>query len=178
MHHLTLQRLCEHSLALSKLTFCPLKDYHCDRIDKTLVCLVLAVSYFIIFTNRAVQRCRWGGQCSTQTNTCSPGLLSDSFSSILHTVREESAEGSGFKQPLPYSSQLDRLPCIIPKERKRNKEDYETQEVYVWQIVCEIHFQHCFTSCVCDSLNVIGNMQLNRPKAGSLKWTYLLLSHV
>lgn len=120
MYYLTVRRLCEHSSALSKLTVCPLKDYRCDRIHKTPLCLLLAVSYFIIFTNRAVRRCRWGGQWITQTSPCSTKPLISSLTlhpscSVLAVSAEERWSWS-FMQLLPHPS------------KAREKKDTKTQK--------------------------------------------------
>lgn len=121
MHYLTLQRLCEHSLTV-KLTFCPLKDYHFDRIHKTLLCLVLTASYFRIFTDL------WesvGGLDSenTQANPCSPDRLSDPSPSIFHTVEVNWGERAlrGSWRFALHSPRLIRLQFIIPKRRKSGR---------------------------------------------------------
>lgn len=178
MPYLTLQRLCEHSLA-SKLTFCPLKDYHFDRIHKTLLCLVLTVSYFRIFTNVAVRKCRWGGQWNAQTNPCSPDRLSDSLPSILHTVRSQlRGVCSGVKLEVhaaPFRIHLVLKDCHVlsPKKEKEAKKP----RVVMCGKLCVRSIFNTAVLPVRESLNLIWNMQLDRPKARNLRWTYLLLSH-
>lgn len=53
-----------------------------------------------------------------------------------------------FKQCVPHSSLPVQLQCIILKEREKDidPKDFEIQEVDVWQIVCDIHFQRRFTA--------------------------------
>lgn len=99
----TLQRLCEHSLAGAP-TFCPLKDYHFDRIHKAALRLQLSASYVTIFTDRAVRKrrfARWlirflavhpshgGSQLSAAPFCIQLGLvwIKPSVGSMLHTSR-------------------------------------------------------------------------------------------
>lgn len=183
MLHLTPQRPCEHSSA-SKLTFCPLKDYHFDRIHKTLLCLVLTVSYFGIFTNGAVRKCRWGGQWNAQTNPCSPGRLSDSLPSILHTVEVSCGEwalGWSWRFMQPHSAFISSWKADHVLSRKTEKEAKTQKTVKPRVVMCgKLCVRSIFNTAILparESLNLIWNMQSDGPKARNLRWTYLLRSH-
>lgn len=147
MLYLTLQRLCEHSLTC-KLTFCPLKDYHFDRIHKTLLCLLLTVSYFRIFTNGAVRKCRWGGQWNAQTNPCSPDRLSDSLPSILHTVEVgwgEWALGWSWRFMQPHSAFISSWKtAVYYPERKIKRQRHRRLWNPGWS---------CVENCVLDQFS-------------------------
>lgn len=127
MHHLTLQRLCEHSLALGKLTFCPLKDYHCDRIDKTLLCLVLAVSYFIIFTNRDVRRCRWVDSAAHRPTLVHQASYQIPYPpSFIQYVRSQ-LRGVGLSSPFPIH--LGLIDChASPGKKERETKTQRTKK--------------------------------------------------
>lgn len=134
---------------------------------------MLAVSYFRIFTRKL-----WEDEGGVDSEAHRPTLVHQTSYLIPHPpsfmqyVRSQ-LRGVGsevklevYATPFPFiSTWYTAMHHPKKKDRDKDTEDYEAQEVYVWH---PLSTPPCVSHWMC----------MRRPKARNLTWMYLLFSHV
>lgn len=144
VHHLTLQRLCEHSSAV-KLTLWSIKGLLLWQNPQNPA---LSGVDRIILQNIhwSVRKRRWAGRWNAQHETLFTRALIRFLTLHLSYSRSQMRGGGSEVKMEVHSAFISAYKTVIHYPRRKEKaaadtDDCDTQDALVWQIVCSIHFQ-------------------------------------
>lgn len=141
---------------------------------------MLTVSYLIILTNGG-RECVGGVRSEMHRQTPAHWTAYQIPRPPSFMQRRSQLRGVGFGLKPGVHATLStfisawKTALHYPSHKNRKTQRCEIQDFHIWQSVSSIIYVN--VPSIRESLNIMWNMQSDRPVAGNFRWTYLLSTH-